>query len=258
MELSALMVYRKQVLSAVSYLLMWWGAALHMDTADASTVSRFTGRFEFYDEAGVLQFEDPNISGIFDIPNSEGFFESGIDFRGSPWRADLVAMYQWDGVPGSGTSETNVFSWVTETWQRDGQAITCKISGALDGCIDLRDSGAKKISSRDYSYTFRLQETQFAGVVFIDWAEYRDIVVLSAMQVLDFADDILTVGSIDTDMDGIPGSALVEAPFAGSTWSFDGQQDFSIVPLPAAVWLFVSGGLGMFLSARVGRRVPGG
>jgi len=220
-----------------------------MDMADASTVSRFAGRFEFYDEAGVLQFEDPNISGIFDIPNSEGFFESSIDFRGSPWRADLVAMYQWDGVPNSGTSETKVFSWVTETWQRDGQAVSCKISGALDGCVDLRNSGAEKISSRDYSYAFSLQETQFAGIVFIDWAEYNDIVVLSAMQVLGFAGDILTVGSIDTDMDGIPGSALVEAPFAGSTWSFDGQQDFSVVPVPAAVWLFTTGGLGMFLFA---------
>jgi len=47
---------------------------------------------------------------------------------------------------------------------------------------------------------------------------------------------------IDTDSDGIPGTAFIDGPFPGFTMAIEGVA--SPVPLPAAVWLFGSGLIG--------------
>lgn len=53
---------------------------------------------------------------------------------------------------------------------------------------------------------------------------------------------------IDTDSDGIPGTAFTDGPFPGFTMAIEGIA--SPVPLPAAVWLFGSGLLGLVGMAR--------
>ncbi|VAW58382.1 hypothetical protein MNBD_GAMMA11-2997 [hydrothermal vent metagenome] len=218
-----------------------------IEMANALPVSEFTGRFEFY-EQGELLFTDTKVAGVFDIDNGQGFFESSVDFQGASWRADIAEMIQWTGVSGSGAIEEKRFSWNTETWLVNNVQFECRVSFELDGCVAYRDSGGELLSSEQSSYSFSLSEGQFAGGVFIDWGEYTDIPVLSAMQIISLEGNILTVGSIDTDFDGIPGTALLDAPFLGATWSFDGQQDFSVVPVPGAVWLFISGFAGLMLT----------
>lgn len=52
------------------------------------------------------------------------------------------------------------------------------------------------------------------------------------------------------DLDGDPGYAMVDGPFPGYNFSFDLSQQPSVVPLPAAVWLFGSGLLGLIGVAR--------
>lgn len=224
--------------------------------AHALPTSTFTGHYEFYDENGNLTFTDNNLWGRFDIDNAQGYFDSSIEFEGDMWHADVAEMIPWTGIPGSGTVEYKNFSWMTQTWQVNGNEFECRVSKEIDGCAQYRQSGGTLVSSVENAYEFALTEGQFAGGVFLDWGEYIDIPILSAMQVISFDGNIMRVGSIDTDHDGIPGTALLESPFTGVTWSFDGQQEFdsvSSVPLPPAIWLFLTG-LSSFLYLGSGRK----
>lgn len=53
---------------------------------------------------------------------------------------------------------------------------------------------------------------------------------------------------IDTDNDGVPGTALTSGPFLGVTMAIEGVT--SPVPLPAAIWLFGSGLISLIGLAR--------
>ena len=222
----------------------------------ALPVSVFTGRFQFYDNQGQLLFTDNNVTGLFDIDNAQGYFEGGTDFMGSPWRADVAQMMQWNGTPGDGSVETKQFQWTTETWLLNDQQVQCKVAVGIDDCQPFQSAGGALLSSVTNSYTFSLTEGQFAGGVFIDWGGYVDIPVVSAMQIADVTSNVMTMASIDTDHDGTPGTASIEDPFAGSTWSFDGQQvfDTTAVPVPPALWLFASGVAGLSLGGLKRRR----
>ena len=57
-------------------------------------------------------------------------------------------------------------------------------------------------------------------------------------------------GTLDGDADGIPGTAMTAGPFAGFSPTFT----LTAVPIPAAVWLFGSGLLGLVGVARRRRK----
>lgn len=54
--------------------------------------------------------------------------------------------------------------------------------------------------------------------------------------------------ALDGDLDGVIGNALIDGPFQGNTIYLEGQ--LSAVPVPAAVWLFGSGLVGLVGVAR--------
>lgn len=61
------------------------------------------------------------------------------------------------------------------------------------------------------------------------------------------------IQTLDGDGDGIPGNAMASGPFAGFNATFGGTatvSSVSAVPVPAAVWLFGSGLLGLVGIAR--------
>ena len=92
----------------------------------------------------------------------------------------------------------------------------------------------------DFSYNFTLISTQVAFGVFFDWSVTREIPVLAIFD---------CVGIMDGDAcTGVPGYPMQVGPFPGSNPTFNGTV--SAVPVPAAVWLFGSGLLGLVGVAR--------
>lgn len=51
--------------------------------------------------------------------------------------------------------------------------------------------------------------------------------------------NLLLITSLDSENDGIPGSVFTNGPYQSTSLALSGQ--FTAVPLPSALWLFVSG-----------------
>jgi len=139
-----------------------------------------------------------------------GSFNSGVPFFGVPWTASQQA---WFDSPGA------------HTW-----------------------SGTS--ASGAYNYQFTLAAGQVAVGTYFTWSVNSDIPVLAV-----FDCGAGTVGSactpVDTDGDGAPGTAMQTPPFPGQTPAFSGVvSQVSAVPVPAAVWLFGSGLMGLVGVAR--------
>ena len=100
------------------------------------------------------------------------------------------------------------------------------------------------------SYTFDVGVGQVGGHILIDWNSATDIDVVNVW-------DVACVGltctyvSTDIDGDGTPGIGLIDGPFPG----FSLNWNFTAVPVPAAVWLFGSGLLGLIGVARRKQRI---
>lgn len=95
-----------------------------------------------------------------------------------------------------------------------------------------------------YSYNFTLTGTQMAFGTFFDWSVNKGIPVLAIMDC-----GAATVGSSCTGV----GTPMQVGPFPGQAPSFNGivsAAPVSAVPIPAAVWLFGSGLLGLAGIAR--------
>lgn len=72
--------------------------------------------------------------------------------------------------------------------------------------------------------------------------------------ITDNGDNTATVLTLDGDGDGIPGNQFLEGPFYNTDFGnfspvINGQLT-SVVPIPAAVWLFSSGLIGLFFVVR--------
>ena len=86
----------------------------------------------------------------------------------------------------------------------------------------------------EYSYTFTLSEGQVAWGTLLTWSVNNDIPVLNIMD--------CGAGDVGDICTGI-GTPMQTTPFEGSTIKFDGTV--SPIPLPATLWLFGSGLLGL-------------
>lgn len=169
---------------------------------------------EFYPPGSTAPAHvNDTVEGSIDFDTGTGAINSGTTpFFGADWNAD-----------------------VAETWNT---------------------AGSFNFSGTGYSYDFVLGANQYAAGLLFDWSVNQDIPVLAAF-------DCSTGTSctpIDTDADGIPGTAMATSPFPGQTPAFSGVlvddggngggTPPPAVPVPAAVWLFGSGLLGLLGVAR--------
>ena len=131
---------------------------------------------------------------------------------------------------GTFTSNGNLFS---------GHDWTATVSKGFTGT----GAGSWKFStatgaSATGTYNFTLAAGQEAMGLLFDWNRDSGIPVLNIVN----ADG----SGVDMDSDGTLGTTMLEGPFAGSPVGFAG----AVVPVPAAVWLFGSGLIGLVGVAR--------
>jgi len=239
--------------------------------ASAATTHTMTdGTFTFYDALGaeVTASGHNDVQGTFDLINGAGQFTSSTPFNGVTWVADINAINYHSSWFGSGSTAAENFSydWITETWFIGTGAVTCRIAGSIDNCVDENASGGTFLGSVDTAtdgsgYNYALLPGQFSAHTFFDWSINPDIPVLASLNV-DSGNPFTgpaTVSSNDcndsTDVGAVgpvPGCAMLTAPFPNQTPSFSGEivPVAPPVPVPAAVWLFGSGLLGLVGVAR--------
>ena len=87
----------------------------------------------------------------------------------------------------------------------------------------------------------------YSGVLNFDW----NVNLFSAdilWEITETGSGIASVVTLDGDLDGLPGTAFTEGPFTGFSMIVDGNliKQQAPVPVPAAVWLFASGVIGLF------------
>lgn len=87
---------------------------------------------------------------------------------------------------------------------------------------------------------------QVGGYILFDWASTINIDVVNVWDTGFTGLCGQEYCSSDVDGDGIPGIGMINGPFPG----FNANFDFTVVPVPAAVWLFGSGLLGLIGVAR--------
>jgi len=94
-----------------------------------------------------------------------------------------------------------------------------------------------------------------AADIMFHWS-INDIPVTVTMAMAPNPDGTIAITTIDTEGDGIPGTAMAVGPFAGMSPEFFGTAACTAgcapaaVPVPAAVWLFGSGLVGLAGVAR--------
>ena len=232
-------------------------------SANASNLYTFAGTMNFYDKEGLLGHTDTTVTGNFDLagtgvntgPVSQfGSFVTTTNFFGALWTADVDMIFS--GQMGLGAQR---YEWTNATFTDIAggtfQQVKCKIGMTINGCdgVDPTYTQTAAVNSGyDFSFT---NAGQMAAGTFFDWDVNEDIAVLAAFQTAPTATGF-TADSIDTDGDGRPGTAMNNGPFDGQTPAFNGVMTCQnctpppAVPVPAAVWLFGSGLLGLVGVAR--------
>ena len=230
-------------------------------SANATNLYTFAGTMNFYDAAGVLGFTDTTVTGNFDLAGTGigtgtvsqfGSFETTTPFFGYTWVADVDMVFS--GQMGLGPQ---TYSWANRTFTDIAggtfQQVQCKTGATIDGCTGVDPTWTQTASvtvGYDFSFT---NAGQMAAGTFFDWSVNNDIAVLAVFQTSPTATGFTAV-SVDSDGDGVPGTAMNNGPFTNQTPAFNGdmtcQSCVPEVPIPAAVWLFGSGLLGLVGVAR--------
>ena len=122
------------------------------------------------------------------------------------------------------------------------QVMANEITGSLQNWSGTSAAGS-------FSYDYTLAAGQIATGIYMDWGVTQDIAILAV-----FDCGVGTVGSFcsSVDTDGIAplGTVMQNGPFAGDNITFAFEGTVSAVPVPAAVWLFGSGLIGLIGVAR--------
>jgi len=240
-------------------------------SAHAATTHTVTdGRFDLIDASGSLTADGHNDAQFaFDLLNGGGTIDTTTDFIGDIWHADIVSMDFHSSLAGitAGGLEANDFTWTTESWFIGGAAVKCNVSDAYDGCVDERSSGGHYFGSTDNSYTYNLDVGQVAAGMFFDWATNEDIPVLAIWQFSEISPDG-SMSFMSVDLNGnvsgtnsgncgsfdICGVKMIEGPFPEQAFVFSGTIGNGLpipsIPVPAAIWLFGSGLIGLIGLAR--------
>lgn len=260
--------------------------AIGAASVQAATTYDFVGSFTFYDATkptGVLTYTvdtdgdgvkdsiDTSVTGTFTLPDAttppSGQFTTTNTFNGYTWVADVDTMFFYD-TNGPAT-QTFSYEWMNRVFLPFSTAGACRTGVSLDGCSAF-DPAKELITSRIVrGYSFDLTNAgQFAAGVFFDWSTNKDIPVLAIMQITNdpMTDGYMVVQSPDNRVsainpdptkpayqnspDGNPGARMLVGPFPNQTPAFAGTLTPQAIPVPAAVWLFGSGLLGLVGIAR--------
>ena len=98
-------------------------------------------------------------------------------------------------------------------------------------------------------YNFTVGEGQLGGHILWDWSVTTDIDIVNVWDVSTVA-GVTTYTSTDIDGDGIAGIGFIDSTFASVPFAANFDFSTTTVPIPAAVWLFGSGLLGLIGMAR--------
>jgi len=97
-------------------------------------------------------------------------------------------------------------------------------------------------------YTFTVGAGQLGANIDFAWGGTTGIDVVMVWDVIDNGDGTTSYISTDWDNNGVLGAGMIDGPFGGFSANFD--MTTSEVPVPAAVWLFGSGLIGLAGIAR--------
>jgi len=225
----------------------------------ATTHTMTDGRFDIVDAEGTLTASGHNnVLGAFDMVNGTGTLDEYTPFSGVTWHADIIDMSMHNTMLG-GTDvaavEAHTFEWTNRLYANSTftNFVDCRISGAFtSGCDVVVAEGLNLLTSTVNSYSYNLHQYQFANHIFFDSSTNADIPILAIMQVTAFnADGSMDVVSVGANCDNgagtLCGTAMATSPFPGQTPIFSGTlAAVSAVPVPAAIWLFGSGLIGLF------------
>lgn len=245
----------------------------------ATTHTMTDGRFDFKDKAGVVTADGhDDVQGSFDMINGTGNFTTSTNFSGYLWNADVVEMNMHSsfstGVM-TGGAEANTFDFNVREFFTTTSGLQSCVSVAsvgYDACSvwDGLITFEPVAGGTDFAYEYDLTPGQFAAHTLFDWSTSDDIPVLAIMQVTATSGDpmnpTMTVASVDLNgnisgggnLYGVPmydclaESPVACGPFPNQTPIFSGTivPETGEVPVPAAVWLFGSGLLGLVGVAR--------
>lgn len=148
-----------------------------------------------------------------------------------------------------------------DAWDFDGQIVTYGLIGVPTSYTDISghfdfDTGTVSLGGPDllffglaYSAEGTIEDQldgTYLGHLETTWGAYAynwDILWEITQQ-----GNTANVVTLDGNGDGIPGVTVADGPFVDTSFAIDGT--LTAVPVPAAVWLFGSGLIGLFGVAR--------
>ncbi len=191
---------------------------LSLGTSAAQAVSVDLTTMAFYDAAGTPQF-----------------FAGGLN-------TGVVTTTSF-GAAGTGAANSGTSPFFGTAWTAD-QAMWSEATGTATNWSGSSLSGA-------FNYDYTLAAGQVAVGISFTWGASSEIMVL---QIFDCSNGIDCAGvtwdpahGADGASHAVPGTAMANGPFTDQHATFAGV---SAVPVPAAVWLFGSGLLGLVGVAR--------
>lgn len=180
-------------------------AGANSETYDVS------GTFNLHDQNGALVgYSDNPVYGTYDDTNQASLsLNSTADLFGKYWAADGLVFDAGD--------------WEFEACLNDGSA-NCTTPSTLNMPVG---------------------GNQWGGHFLVDWYNYQNFDVVNVWDVSIDPSGVIDLVSTDPDGDGMLGVPMLDGPFEGFNWSYNLTLTPQAVPVPAAVWLFGSGLLGL-------------
>ena len=198
--------------------------ALVMGSSTAGAVAMTGATFDMYTPGGVAFAPDTAVTGS--IGGGTWSVASTVPFFGVAWSAHTGTTF------GPGTYDVDTTNG-TGSVGASGTVAACDGTGSNAACYEGIVVGAG----------------QTMGHILFNWGSSADIDVVNVWNVSGAAyssSDVALTNPASESLDGIPGLSMIDGPFGGYNANFN----FSVVPVPAAVWLFGSGLLGLVGVAR--------
>jgi len=165
----------------------------------------------------------------------------------------LGASFSSTAIAGTvGLSGTGTGSYALTVYEPGGSPVSPSLLGNYDWTFDF-DNGTASLDPTDpyFSQQFIPHDVTFSdngdgtydGDMLVDWG-INTVPVSILWDINEFS-----VTTLDGDGDGIPGNAVLDGLFTGFSLAFDGdltgQTVETVVPIPAAAWMFGSGLVGI-------------
>lgn len=129
--------------------------------------------------------------------------------------------------------------WTYYETSINGEIITAQGSYSWDACLNDGSSDCTSPST----ITADIGNGQWGMHALYNWYTSTNIDLVNVWDITVAPNGIISLMAIDSDGDGIPGVPEVDGPFKGYSLALD--LTFTPVPVPAALWLFVSGFVGL-------------